>query len=61
MPKYVANLKYSRVWSVEIEADSLEAAQDSAEAWATSEDNALDINEREWVSLVDVEEAEVDA
>ncbi len=61
MPKYVANLKYSRVWTIEIEADSLEAAQDSAQAWADSEDNLLDANEREWVSVVDVEEAEENA
>jgi hypothetical protein len=61
MGKYVANLKYARVWSVELEADSQEEAEESAQAWADYEDSVLDINERECVVLVGVEEAEVNA
>jgi hypothetical protein len=56
--KYTATLRYSRNWDIEIEADSLEVAQESAQAWADSEDNQLDANEREWVALVEVVERE---
>ena len=58
--KYVATLRYSRNWDITIEADSLEKAQESAQAWADSEDNQLDANEREWVALVEVQLEECD-
>jgi len=60
MPSYVANLKFSRVWSVKIEASSLEEAEGIAQATAEYNDNALDINEGECVVLVGVGKAEED-
>ena len=54
--KYRAIVKYSRSYDVEIEADSLEEAENSAQVLVNQEDETLDINEREWLSLIGVEE-----
>jgi len=55
--KYQAELKYSRTWTIEIEANSLEEAEGIAQASADYQDQAMDINERECITLVGVEEA----
>jgi len=57
MSKYVAELKFSRTWTMEVEANSLEEAQAQAQAEADYQDLGMDINERECVVLVGVEEA----
>jgi hypothetical protein len=56
MKTYTATLKFVRVWSEEIIANSLEEAEKIAQEMADSEDNMLDINEDECVVLVGVEE-----
>ena len=53
---YVAELKFSRTWTMEIEANSLEEAKAQAQAEADFQDSQMDINERECVALVGVEE-----
>ena len=56
--KYLAELKYSKTWTMEIEANSLEEAEGIAQASADYQDQAMDINERECVTLVGVEKGE---
>jgi len=57
MRSYRVSLKFVRVWSEEIVANSLQEAELIAEEMARSEDNLLDINEGECVVVAGVEEA----
>ena len=57
MKTYKVNLKFVRVWSEEIQANSKEEAILIGQEMADSEDQVLDINEGECVVLAGVEEA----
>lgn len=57
MKTYKVSLKFIRVWSQEIIANSQEEAKLIAQELADSEDNLLDINEGECVVVAGVEEA----
>lgn len=58
MTQYKVALRYSRLYHETIEASSLEEAQDLAQDLAIREDNNVDVNENEWVSLLAVEPLE---
>lgn len=58
MATYIATLEYARTYERAIEADSLEEAQQIAQQILEAEQNLTDINERESVSLIDLEEEE---
>lgn len=55
MNKYRVEMKYIKVWDEEIEALNDEEAERIAQKMADSEDEILDINERECVVLAGVE------
>jgi len=57
MKTYKVSLKFVRVWSEEIVANSQEEAELIAQEMADSEDSMLDINEGECVVVAGVEEA----
>lgn len=58
MATYIATLEFARSYERTIEADSLEEAQQIAQQILEAEQNLTDINERESVSLIDLEEEE---
>jgi len=58
MNKYRVEMKYIKVWDEEIEALNDEEAERIAQKMADSEDEILDINERECVVLAGVEKIE---
>lgn len=58
MATYIATLEFARSYERMIEADSLEEAQQIAQQILEAEQNLTDINERESVSLIDLEEEE---
>ena len=57
MKTYKVSLKFVRVWSDEIIANSQEEAEAIAREMAEAEDSMLDINEGECVVVAGVEEA----